>query len=67
MEDLLEEPGWTGLPIYESKEKRTAVWERMHQAVNRFTLASGKTNSTSIAIFAELFRSGTEVLGTILR
>ena len=63
MEDLLEEPGWTGLPIYESKEKRTAVWERMHQAVNRFSLAEWQDKfDVDRDVFAELFRSGTEVL-----
>jgi len=63
MEDLLEEPGWTGLPIYESKEKRTAVWERLHQAVNRFSLAEWQDKfDIDRDVFAELFRSGTEVL-----
>ncbi|MGO8864539.1 MAG: CoA transferase [Acidimicrobiales bacterium] len=63
MEDLLEEPGWTGLPIYESKEKRTAVWERLHEAVNRFTLDEWREKfDIDRDVFAELFRSGTEVL-----
>ena len=63
MEDLLEEPGWTGLPIYESKEKRTAVWERLHEAVNRFSLAEWQDKfDVDRDVFAELFRSGTEVL-----
>jgi crotonobetainyl-CoA:carnitine CoA-transferase CaiB-like acyl-CoA transferase len=63
MEDLLEEPGWSGLPIYESKEKRTEVWERMHEAVNRFSFAEWQDKfDRDRDVFAELFRSGTEVL-----
>ncbi len=63
MTDLLEEPGWSGLPIYESKEKRTGVWERLLDAVAR-TSFEGWQEKFDIDpdVFAELFRSGTEVL-----
>jgi crotonobetainyl-CoA:carnitine CoA-transferase CaiB-like acyl-CoA transferase len=63
MSDLLDEAGWSGLPIYESKEKRTAVWERMLDAVARFSLAEWQEKfDQDPDVFAELFRSGTEVL-----
>jgi crotonobetainyl-CoA:carnitine CoA-transferase CaiB-like acyl-CoA transferase len=63
MTDLLDEAGWSGLPIYESKEKRTAVWERMLDAVARFSLAEWQEKfDHDPDVFAELFRSGAEVL-----
>jgi crotonobetainyl-CoA:carnitine CoA-transferase CaiB-like acyl-CoA transferase len=63
MDDLMEEAGWSGLPIYESKEKRTAVWERMLDAVASCSLAEWYEKfDRDRDVFAELFRSGTEVL-----
>jgi crotonobetainyl-CoA:carnitine CoA-transferase CaiB-like acyl-CoA transferase len=63
MTDLLEEPGWSGLPIYDSKEKRTGVWERMLDGVARTSFAGWQEKfDIDPDVFAELFRSGTEVL-----
>jgi crotonobetainyl-CoA:carnitine CoA-transferase CaiB-like acyl-CoA transferase len=63
MTDLMDDPEWSGLPIYESAKKRTLIWERLLEAAGRLSLADWEAVFDSEPdVFAELFRSGREVL-----
>jgi crotonobetainyl-CoA:carnitine CoA-transferase CaiB-like acyl-CoA transferase len=63
MVDLTEEPGWSGLPIYDDSEKRAAVWERMLLAAQKLSLSEwDEVFDEDTNVFAELFRQESEVL-----
>jgi crotonobetainyl-CoA:carnitine CoA-transferase CaiB-like acyl-CoA transferase len=56
---LLSDPKWKGLPMLESQELRTELWEIMINKVGERTLAEWqRVFETNPHIYAELFRAG---------
>jgi crotonobetainyl-CoA:carnitine CoA-transferase CaiB-like acyl-CoA transferase len=63
MTDLMDDPQWSGLPSYESAEKRISVWERMIGQVGQFSLEQwNDIFDAEPNVFGELFRGGNQVL-----
>ncbi|HVV10528.1 CaiB/BaiF CoA transferase family protein [Amycolatopsis sp.] len=61
---LLADPKWKGLPMLETQELRTELWEIMIGKVGERTLAQWQqVFETNPHINAEIFRDGPEVLG----
>jgi crotonobetainyl-CoA:carnitine CoA-transferase CaiB-like acyl-CoA transferase len=61
---LLSDPKWKGLPVLESQELRTELWEIMIQKVGERTRAEWEqVFATNPNIMAEVFRSGRDAFG----
>lgn len=61
---LLSDPKWKGLPVLESQELRTELWEIMIQKVGERTLQEWEhVFATNPNIMAEVFRAGPDALG----
>ena len=61
---LLADPKWKGLPVLETQELRTELWEIMIGKVGERTLAEWQhVFETNPNINAEIFRAGPDVLG----
>jgi len=60
---MFGDPEWKGLPAFEDEDRRLALWTSMLQAAGSKTLAEWEAVFDSDPdVFAELFRSGPEVL-----
>ncbi len=63
LEWMLDHPDWQGIPLFDDKERRIALWEKMLEAAGTKTLAEWETLFEGDPdLFAELFRVGPEVL-----
>ena len=63
LEHLLDDPEWKGIPMLDDPAKRRELWATMQQRANAKTLAEWQaTFEADPDCFAELFRSGPEVL-----
>jgi crotonobetainyl-CoA:carnitine CoA-transferase CaiB-like acyl-CoA transferase len=63
LQDLLTDPEWKGLPVFDDAERRRELWERMQAGVNAKSLAEWQAIfDADPDVFAELFRRGPEVL-----
>jgi len=63
LEHLLDDPEWKGIPMLDDPAKRRELWATMQQRANAKTLAEWQAIFESDPdCYAELFRSGAEVL-----
>ncbi|WP_202124776.1 CaiB/BaiF CoA transferase family protein [Actinomadura physcomitrii] len=61
--EMLADPKWKGLPVLETQELRTELWEIMIRKVQERTLAEWQqVFDTNPDIMAEVFRAGPDVL-----
>jgi crotonobetainyl-CoA:carnitine CoA-transferase CaiB-like acyl-CoA transferase len=61
--DMLDDPAWKGIPVLEDEGQRADLWHRMLRAANQRTLSQWtEVFSANHDVFAELYRSGPEVL-----
>ena len=60
---LLDDPEWKGIPMLDDPDKRRELWTTMQQRANAKTLAEWQAIfEADPDVYAELFRSGPEVL-----
>ncbi|MHB8463913.1 MAG: CaiB/BaiF CoA transferase family protein [Acidimicrobiales bacterium] len=60
---MFTDPEWQGIPLFEDARRRGALLDRMHEAVARKTLAEWQAVfEADPDVFAEIYRSGPEVL-----
>ncbi|HLX87353.1 MAG TPA: CoA transferase, partial [Acidimicrobiales bacterium] len=60
---MFGDPEWKGLPVFDDEERRVELWVRMLEAAGTKTLAEWEAVfEADPNVFAELFRSGPEVL-----
>jgi crotonobetainyl-CoA:carnitine CoA-transferase CaiB-like acyl-CoA transferase len=63
LEWMLTDPEWKGIPVFDDEERRLELWVRMLEAARQKTLAEWEqVFATDHDVFAELYRSGPEVL-----
>jgi crotonobetainyl-CoA:carnitine CoA-transferase CaiB-like acyl-CoA transferase len=63
LEWMLTDPKWQGLPLFEDKERRLELWTTMLEAIRSKSLAEWEqVFDADPDVYAELFRSGPEVL-----
>ncbi len=63
LEWMLTDPEWKGIPAFEDEERRLGLWTAMLEAAGRKSLAEWtQVFDADPDVFAELFRSGPEVL-----
>ena len=63
LEDVKNEPGWTGLPIYDNMADRIVLLNRMYEAVASMDDATWQRKFEEFPnVFGEAFRKGPEVL-----
>ena len=63
LEWMLIAPEWQGIPLLDDDDKRLELWERMLTAVRQRTLEQWKdVFAADHDVYAELYRSGPEVL-----
>src|SRR5262245_23799587 len=63
LEELLEDPEWKGIPMLDDPAKRRELWTMMQQRARAKTLAEWQAIfEADPDCYAELFRSGAEVL-----
>ena len=63
IDDILDTPGWTGMPIFEDAADRRRLWDRMLMACRAMTYAEWEELfDRDRDVFAEVFRRGIEVL-----
>jgi crotonobetainyl-CoA:carnitine CoA-transferase CaiB-like acyl-CoA transferase len=63
LEDLLDDPEWKGIPMLDDPAKRRELWATMQQRAHAKTLAEWQAVfEADPDCYAELFRSGVEVL-----
>jgi crotonobetainyl-CoA:carnitine CoA-transferase CaiB-like acyl-CoA transferase len=63
LDHLLEDPEWKGIPMLDDPAKRRELWATMQQRANAKTLAEWQAIfEADPDVYAELFRSGPEVL-----
>jgi crotonobetainyl-CoA:carnitine CoA-transferase CaiB-like acyl-CoA transferase len=63
IEDVLETPGWTGLPVFDDAADRRRLWDRMLNACRAMTYAEWESAfDRDHNVFGEVFRRGIDVL-----
>jgi crotonobetainyl-CoA:carnitine CoA-transferase CaiB-like acyl-CoA transferase len=63
LEWMYDDPEWATVPAFEESDKRRQLWEKMLEAVRSHTLEEWQEMFESDHdVWAELFRSGTELL-----
>src|SRR4051794_6886429 len=63
LEHLLDDPEWKGIPMLDDPAKRRELWATMQQRAHALTLAEWQAIfEADPDVYAELFRSGPEVL-----
>ena len=63
LESVFTDPAWSGFPVFADAERRSAMYSLMLAAANSKTLAEWqKIFDTDPNVFAEVFRSGLDVL-----
>jgi crotonobetainyl-CoA:carnitine CoA-transferase CaiB-like acyl-CoA transferase len=63
LEHLLDDPEWKGIPMLDDADKRRELWATMQQRANAKTLGEWEAIfAADPDVYAELFRSGPEVL-----